>query len=82
MAVHRGDQRGWARRNGARSVPAWGHRLNRQFAVCPTSPAHRVRDNGTARSYLDPAPSVTSAVYLACLQFFLAFLLLARRERL
>jgi hypothetical protein len=48
MAVHRGDQARWARRNGARSVPAWGHRLNGQFAVCPTSPAHRVRDNGTA----------------------------------
>ena len=33
-------------------------------------------------TYPDPAPSVTSAVYLACLLFFLAFLLLARRERL
>jgi hypothetical protein len=33
-------------------------------------------------TYPDPAPSITSAVYLACLLFFLAFLLLARRERL
>ena len=33
-------------------------------------------------TYPDPAPSVTSAVYLACLLFFLASLLPARRERL
>ena len=33
-------------------------------------------------TYPDPSPSLTSAVYLACLVFFLAFLLLARRERL
>jgi hypothetical protein len=33
-------------------------------------------------AYPDPSPSLTSAVYLACLVFFLAFLLLARRERL
>jgi hypothetical protein len=33
-------------------------------------------------TYPDPSTSLTSAVYLACLVFFLAFLLLARRERL
>jgi hypothetical protein len=33
-------------------------------------------------TYPDPSPSLTSAVYLACLVFFLAFLLLAMRERL
>jgi hypothetical protein len=33
-------------------------------------------------TYPDPSPSLTSAVYLACLVFFLGFLLLARRERL
>jgi hypothetical protein len=33
-------------------------------------------------TYPDPSPSLSSAVYLACLVFFLAFLLLARRERL
>jgi hypothetical protein len=59
-------------------------RLTRNLAVMPslTSITRWESLDWVPLTYPDPAPSVTSAVYLACLLFFLAFLLLARRERL
>ena len=48
MAVHRGDQRGGQGETG-RDLSRLGDIASTgTFAVCPTSPAHRVRDNGTA----------------------------------
>jgi hypothetical protein len=38
-------------------------------------------DDWVQPTYADPT-SLTSAVYLVCVVFFLSFLLLARRERL
>jgi hypothetical protein len=59
-------------------------RLTRNFAVMPslTFITRWESLDWVPVTYPDPAPSVTSAVYLACLLFFPVFLLLARRERL